>query len=314
MKQKIFILVIGISIVLAISLFVFNFQSSSLTGFAISNEVNSLIIANTYVLFNVSFQDALNAINDSYLVMEKMKEDNFSVEYLKDTLIAANMVFEQAKYAQILRGEISADEKQKLEAANALRLVEWKNITFGSVLFYTDIIQQRKEQAYLILDRITLANNNLEGLSNATTTLLEKAKIAFDEERYNDTQILLDQFRTLSEQEKARAFSFRGLKKGIFDFFQKYWLYILIAIFLLTVVGYFLSRKLKISNIKKTISKMKIEKDVLMDLMKQAQEERFKKNSISGLVYNIRLKKYQERLEEIKQDLPVLEAKFEKIS
>lgn len=52
---------------------------------------------------------------------------------------------------------------------------------------------------------------------------------------------------------------------------------------------------------------MKAEQEVLVKLMKKAQEERFKKNIISGLVYNIRMKKYQEREQEIKQELPVLE-------
>ena len=44
--------------------------------------------------------------------------------------------------------------------------------------------------------------------------------------------------------------------------------------------------------------------------MKKTQTERFKENKISGLVYNIRIKKYEERLGTIKQDLPVLEKRF----
>jgi len=59
---------------------------------------------------------------------------------------------------------------------------------------------------------------------------------------------------------------------------------------------------------------MKAEKEVLMRLMKKAQEDRFKKNIISGLVYNIRMKKYQEKLNNIKQDLPVLGDKLRRLS
>lgn len=51
---------------------------------------------------------------------------------------------------------------------------------------------------------------------------------------------------------------------------------------------------------------METEEKVLDNLMKKTQTERFKENKISGLIYNIRMKKYQERLSEIKQDLPVL--------
>ena len=44
--------------------------------------------------------------------------------------------------------------------------------------------------------------------------------------------------------------------------------------------------------------------------MRKAQLERFKENKISGLVYNIRMNKYQERLQEIKEELPVLEERL----
>ena len=44
--------------------------------------------------------------------------------------------------------------------------------------------------------------------------------------------------------------------------------------------------------------------------MKKAQEDRFKKNSISGLVYNARMRKYKERMQEVKNEIPVLEARL----
>ena len=47
--------------------------------------------------------------------------------------------------------------------------------------------------------------------------------------------------------------------------------------------------------------------------MKKAQTERFKENKISGLVYNIRMEKYQEKLQKIKEELPVLENRLNKI-
>ena len=45
---------------------------------------------------------------------------------------------------------------------------------------------------------------------------------------------------------------------------------------------------------------------------KKAQTERFKENTLSALVYNIRIKKYQDRLNEIKEGLPVLESRLHK--
>ncbi len=47
--------------------------------------------------------------------------------------------------------------------------------------------------------------------------------------------------------------------------------------------------------------------------MKKTQEERFKQNKISGLVYNIGMKKYEEKMQEIKQELQVLESRLQNI-
>lgn len=63
----------------------------------------------------------------------------------------------------------------------------------------------------------------------------------------------------------------------------------------------------------KKIRKMNTEEKVLNNLMKKTQTEIFKDNKISGLVYNIRMKKYEERLQEIKEELPVLEERLKRL-
>jgi hypothetical protein len=42
-------------------------------------------------------------------------------------------------------------------------------------------------------------------------------------------------------------------------------------------------------------------------------QETFKKNKISGLVYNIRMKKFKEKIQKIKQELPTLESQLKKL-
>jgi len=59
---------------------------------------------------------------------------------------------------------------------------------------------------------------------------------------------------------------------------------------------------------------MKAEKGVLLSLMKKTQVERFKKNKISELIYKIRIKKYGEKFQKIKQTLPVLEKRLKKMT
>ena len=59
---------------------------------------------------------------------------------------------------------------------------------------------------------------------------------------------------------------------------------------------------------------MRAEKEAIVSLMKKAQTERFKDNKISGLVYNIQMKKYEERSQAIREELPVLEDRLRVLS
>jgi len=79
------------------------------------------------------------------------------------------------------------------------------------------------------------------------------------------------------------------------------------------LLSYYSNKKIRGEILKKNVTKMKQERNALMGLMKKIQTDRFKKNIISGLVYNISVKKYKERLHDIKQELQVLEDRYLKI-
>ena len=57
---------------------------------------------------------------------------------------------------------------------------------------------------------------------------------------------------------------------------------------------------------------MKIEEEVVLDLMKKAQTDYVAKGEITKQTFEIKNAKYKERLAEIKQKLPVAEALLEK--
>lgn len=318
------IMTIGIFLALGIILFIFNNQKPNFTGFVIDNnkradmtkDINKIVSENT-----ITKQDALNAINYSEQIINQMQENNFSTNYFMDSLIEAKLAFERARYASILRGEVNSTEKEKQEARDALRLVKWQEITYRDVLVYSEDIKNRKENAFLLLDKITVEDNNLkqneaqlntQGLfpptiiSNETLNILLNAKLAFSEERYNDSEKLLSDFQNAVEQERAQASTLSGIKTGAMNFFQRYWIYIIIILILALIIGYIIFKRLEKYMLKNKIKKMKTEGQVLKDLMKKSQTERFQENKISGLVYNIRMKKYEERLQEIKEELPVL--------
>ena len=143
---------------------------------------------------------------------------------------------------------------------------------------------------------------------------MEQAKQAFSDERYNDAEKLLEDFRIQFEKDKANASLLAGLKNGAFNFFRRYGIQIIIFLVIVSFIGYYVYKIFEKRILQNKIKKMKIQEQVLNDLMKKAQTQRFKDNKISGLVYNIRFKKYQEKLQTIKEEMPVLEDNLKKLS
>ena len=64
----------------------------------------------------------------------------------------------------------------------------------------------------------------------------------------------------------------------------------------------------------KRIKDMNVEKDVLTELMKKAQSDYYSKGIIPKQTYEIKLSKYKERMQQIKQELPVVESRLDKLA
>jgi preprotein translocase subunit SecG len=300
MKKKLPAIVASIFLVLALSFFIFNIQRFNFSGFVAYDETQTPITKET----------ALQAINESENIIKEMQENNLSVAYMNDRLIEAELVLKQAEYAEILRGDVNSTEKEKQEATEALRLINWEDVTYENVLFYTEDIQQRKDSAYLLLDKISVEEGKLNEANNETKTIFEQAKLAFSEERYNDTEKLLEDFNIALEKEKSESSILAGIRIGAKNFFQRYWIPLIIFLIIISVIGYFSYKRYEKKILKNKIRKMKTEEQVLQNLIKKAQTERFKENKISASLYKISMEKYQKRMQEIKEELPVLEERL----
>jgi len=308
MKQIIIIILISAILTIGIS-YLLNF-SPSLTGYALYdvNDSASLVNQSTIITKDIS----LKAINESETIIQEMIKNNFSITFANDTLIEARKIFEQARYADILRGVVNATPKERLEAVQALKIVNWKDIHYSNVIEYTNKINQRLPIAFSIYDNLNVAEKNINDnrISEKTKQLLEKAKTAFYEDRYDDAKILIEELKAQIEKDKSKNSGILGLRKNALNFFQRYWLFILITAIVVGVIAYFSYRTIEITLLKNKIKKMKAQKIILSQLIINNQTERFKENKISALVYNIRDKKYKDSLHEIEQELPVLEARL----
>lgn len=318
--HKIGIVLLSIVFVLLFSFFIFNLDKS-FTGDVIKDNFSDSTLNNT--LNNtmnqtkiITEEDILLAFNESEEIIKEMQENNFSILYVNDTLLKAKIVFEQAKYVQILEDPFSSPEEKK-EANNALRLVDSKDISYSDVLVYTDEIKNRREKAFLLFDELKIEQERLlenkDKLSNSTKLSLEEAKVAFYEDRYEEADFLISEFRAGFEKDISESSFLSAVKKASKNFVQRYWLGIIIFLILFSIGAYLFYKKREKKTLEQKIKKMNMETKVLKNLIKQAQTNRFKKNKISALNYNIKIKKYQEKLEEIKQKLPVFEKRLENL-
>jgi hypothetical protein len=269
----------------------------------------------TGATYATTYSDAEIAINNSKLIIQEFTEKGFSTAFISDTLSEAERTLESARYAEILRN-FSSSLSQMNTARQALRLVDWKNLSYDNVIYYTNIVENRKIQAYDIFDKlnalwkkIDLMNYNGINVSSAVS-IFNEANNSFHQDRYTESQTLIDKTNLEIEKITSDNSTFRVLGRNTKGFFYNYWYVLLIILAVMGYIFYILYKIISKNLIKKKIIRMRAEFEVLKKLLVKNQEERFKENKISGLVYNIRAKKYEEKINEIKELLPVLEAKL----
>ncbi len=261
----------------------------------------------------ISREDAVRAINDSQLIIENMKNNNFSVNYASDLLVEAKRNLQTVDYAEVIRND-SATPIQKAEASQALNLIDWKNINYSVVIESTNNIKEAQKQVFLILDSLSAITSRIDNEKKLGTdtsnsdNILQQARDSFNAERYNESLSLIANANSELDRSAGEKARLSILKYYSINFFQSYWYYLLGAFILIFIIFLFLRGKIKKYNLIKKITHMKAEQQVLTNLVMQTQRERYKENKISSLVYNIRINKYHERMNEIKESLPVLEA------
>jgi hypothetical protein len=289
MKNELTIAIVSISIILGLAFFIFNLEQTGITNFAVYNSssiTNGNTNQNSEKNINVTIEVASQAINDSEEIIQELKNSNLSVVYMNDLLIEAKKLFDAADYSGVLN--------------------------------YTEQIKQRRETAFQIYDTLAITKMSIEkygkkGINmNQSRDLLEKARTAFYEDRYQEAEDLIKQTRNSIDSIVSEISVLGDLKKNAVNFFQRSWYYLLAILFVLAIIVYFTYKQVELNLLKDKIKRMKTEKIALDRLMRKTQAERYKENKISGLTYNLRMKKYQEKLAGIEEELPTLEERLKR--
>jgi len=290
-----------------------------------------LVLASLAYAQDATRQDALDAIQMAEQDIAEMQEEGFFTAHVNDTLMQAKQALERADFAETLRNDAKGELAEQAKAA--LEGLNYQGFTYDLVLDYTAQISLRKKQAYNLSDSLRafeleaepyiekakappgniitgffIAKDSETEIVNISETekILAEAKEAFEKERYSEAnEKLLEAQKDLEEKKRELATVNVLLTSGK-NFFLKNLPDLLIISLVLGVAAWFISGKVRTIKTHNKLKDLETEQKALISLIKKAQIERFKQGKISNIVYRVRMEQYSKKLNENKQNIPVL--------
>lgn len=227
---------------------------------------------------------ASQAIVNAQEEIAEMKQYNFTTTFVDDVLNEANLQFEQGNYTEVIKMVqlITFIKKEKVEFLDKVELTERKALNY-------------KE----------------EGIDTAESqALVGQAMEAFAQDQLIDSEELLEQSNSqldLAKAEHERKSSLIYLGKS---FFLKYWWQILLVIVIIGVISPPITKKIIKNKRKQKLAGLKAELDKTHELIKRLQKSCFVDKKMTTKAYKEKVKKYEERIAEIKHTIPVIEAQL----
>ncbi len=264
----------------------------------------------------VTREDALKAIEEAKKDMRIMINAGFSTNAINDSIKSANRALKRAEFAEALKN--NATGQTAIEAREALEGLNYEGFTYADVLTHTNTVKQRKEKVFELSDRIRATEIKIENYQNfgLNTTkeeeTLDESKTAFENERYTESENLLEQANSNLDRKRANLASFNIFLDSTKGIFQKYWQEILITTTILSIGGWATWKKISRRRKLRNLRKLNKEEITLNRLIRETQTDMFKRQTIPKLVYEIRMDKYNKRLNEIKKEKNILEGNLMK--
>lgn len=282
---------------------------------------------------NISFENitqelALNAILQAEKDKQEMQENGFGIVWLNDTLIEAKKYFEGEDYTTLLKDIRKIGDLEKRKKAETLLTEAQKKIgisvDYEKVLEKTKAINDRKSKAYEINDYIRASELRIKEIERTeidmtpALEILNKAKVEFKEERYEDAIKLLAQIEPKIDEIKSEntlvMTIYKAGKETTLNFVKEHYIAIIVTLVVITIVFLLSYNRIMVKVLNRRIKDMNVEKEVLTELMKKAQNDRYSKGIIPRQTYEIKMSKYKEKMLQLKQQLPVVQARLDKLA
>lgn len=183
----------------------------------------------------------------------------------------------------------------------------------------TQSISKRKEKAFEILDSIRAIELRIDDVSgigdvSIASEKLEEANIAFNNENYAEAEdALFESERNLRQVEgeysvvKAR---YSAARDNTLSYVKERWKALVSYVLLLFVIILISYPRIKKQREKKLLEAMRLERKALGDLTRKVQKEYFTEANGSRRIYEIKKKKYLDRMLELNEHIIIYETKI----
>jgi hypothetical protein len=263
---------------------------------------------------SVTREQALTLLMRAEDDVEEMNAFGLSTLFVQDRVLQAQRFFIGEASSRLKEDKEKEEDPVRLaylesllHIAQSTPVYEIEKIDYAEVMRVTTIIRETKEQAYQLLDRLTIIEEKEKVYqeekidTSVGKNIVEKARTAFNEERYTQAEQELERSRT----EHTRAKELAALSKS---FFMRHWWKILVFIIVISVSLRPVVKRVRRKMAKNRWERLQVEIETTTRLLKKAQSDCFKEKKITVETYKIREERYRKRIAEIKHTLPVLEA------
>jgi tetratricopeptide (TPR) repeat protein len=225
--------------------------------------------------------DAKAALAQAQLDIQEMQEFGLAITYVNDTLREAQKAMSEGN--------------------------------FPLVIEYARKIRERKEDALRIMDSIRALELRITEVSamgldtQQAEEKLAKAKKYFQMENYDEAEEWIfrgnkDLYDVEAEYTLLKA-RYDAAKENIVAFLKEKWKGISATFAILLLVGVVSYNQLSVIKARKRAEELEMEREIVEELLKKTQADYFKEGKISREVYEIKSRKYRERLREIEEEI-----------
>ena len=205
--------------------------------------------------------------------------------------------------------------KDKLgDAENALSSRDYQLI-----LEKTEMISDRKKRAFELLDSIRALELRIGEVSEIGDTAKAEEKLAeadafFENENYGEAEDAVFEGerylrQVVGEYSIVRA-RYSAARDNTVTYVNEWWKeLVLLVLLVLVAIGVSYPRISRIRDMK-MLEDMRLERKVLGELIRRVQKEYFSKAKMSRRIYDIKMRKYREKMLELDENIPILKSQL----